>query len=62
MGTEEVKERKGVPSRSASRFFKPSKHLVTCWEEFQESAVESIVQLDPSEEEGIGATTTGGID
>jgi hypothetical protein len=50
----------GVPSRSTSQFFRPSRNSVTHREEFQASAVDSTVQLVPSEEEGIGAVTTEG--
>jgi hypothetical protein len=55
---------KGIPFRSASLFFNPSRNSVTHQEETQVSAVDKTLQLIPPKEEAaasaIGAATTMG--
>jgi hypothetical protein len=59
-GTEVAKGTRGIPSQSASLFFKPSRNSVMRREEFQASTIDKTVQLILSVEEGVEAETTRG--
>jgi hypothetical protein len=53
------KGKKGIPSRSASLFFKPSRNSVTHREEFQASAVVKTVEQITPIDGGAVAVTAG---